>query len=94
VSLQSARRAIECLRDNIGRDVASANLVLNGSNSVLARTDGEVVDLLRGGQGVLNIVPLAGVKEELDAAILELGAKVPSEAGAPKADAERRASGG
>jgi DNA-binding transcriptional MerR regulator len=69
VSLQSARRAIECLRDNVGGDVASANLVLNGSSSVLARTDGEVVDLLRGGQGVLNILPLAGVKKELDAAI-------------------------
>ena len=94
VSLQSARRAIECLRDNVGRDVASANLVLNGSNSVLARTDGEVVDLLRGGQGVLNIVPLAGVKEELDAAILELGAKAPADAKAPAGDAGRRASGG
>ena len=79
VSLQSARRAIECLRDNVGGDLASANLVLNGSSSVLARTDGEVVDLLRGGQGVLNIVPLAGVKEELDAAIHELGERTPDE---------------
>ena len=94
VSLQSARRAIECLRDNIGRDVASANLVLNGTNSVLARTDGEVVDLLRGGQGVLNIVPLAGVKEELDAAILELGAKIPAEAATGDTGRGRRASGG
>jgi hypothetical protein len=30
------------------------------------------VDLLKGGQGVLNIVPLSGVLEELDAAILEI----------------------
>ena len=94
VSLQSARRAIECLRDNVGGDVASANLVLNGSSSVLARTDGEVVDLLRGGQGVLNIVPLAGVKEELDAAIHELGVKVPDEAGTGEAERGRAASGG
>ena len=94
VSLQSARRAIECLRDNVGGDVASANLVLNGSSSVLARTDGEVVDLLRGGQGVLNIVPLAGVKEELDAAILELGVAVPKEAGTGEAKRGQAASGG
>jgi len=46
--------------------------VLVGSDSVLARSDGEVVDLLRGGQGVLNIVPLAGVVGELEAAIVEI----------------------
>ncbi len=75
VSLQSARRAIECLRENLGEEVASANLVLGGSTSVLARSGAEVVDLLKGGQGVLNIVPLAGVVEEIEAAILELGDK-------------------
>ncbi|HMK62347.1 MAG TPA: hypothetical protein VK386_01910, partial [Acidimicrobiales bacterium] len=37
-----------------------------------AHGDGEVVDLLRGGQGVLNIVPLSGVLEELDAAIVQM----------------------
>ena len=39
---------------------------------MLAHSDGEVVDLLKGGQGVLNIVPLSGVLEELDAAILQI----------------------
>jgi DNA-binding transcriptional MerR regulator len=72
VSLQSARRAVECLRDELGGDVASANLVLTGTRSVLARSNGEVVDLLAGGQGVFNIVPLAGVVEELDADIVRL----------------------
>ena len=72
VSLQSARKAVEYLRDNLGEDLASANLVLNGSRSVLCRTDGEIVDLVRSGQGVLNIVPLAGVKDEVDSAILVL----------------------
>jgi DNA-binding transcriptional MerR regulator len=73
ISLQRARRAVECLRAGLGADLASANLVLVGPNSVLAHGHGEVVDLLRGGQGVLNIVPLSGVVEELDAAIVELG---------------------
>lgn len=72
VSLQRARRAVECLRGGLGADLASTSLVLAGSDSVLARGDGEVVDLLRGGQGVFNIVPLSGVVEELDAAMLEI----------------------
>lgn len=72
VSLKSARRAIVCLRQGLGESLATANLVLNGEGSVLARTGDEIIDLLRGGQGVLNIVPLAGVLEELDAAILVL----------------------
>jgi DNA-binding transcriptional MerR regulator len=72
VSLRSARTAIEYLRTNLGEDIGAASLVLNGAGSVLARTDGEIVDLVRKGQGVLNIVPLGGVVGELDAAILEL----------------------
>ncbi len=72
VSLRSARKAIEYLRSHVGTDIASANLVLDGASSVLVRTGEEIVDLLRQGQGVLNIVPLAGVKDEVDAAILEL----------------------
>src|SRR5580698_1259291 len=76
ISLQRARRAIECMRDGMGADLASSSLVMVGTNSVLAHTDGEVVDLLKGGQGVLNIVPLSGVLEELDAAILQIEHKV------------------
>jgi DNA-binding transcriptional MerR regulator len=72
ISLQRSRRAAECLRDGFGGDLASANLVLVGTDSVLAHGDGEVVDILRGGQGVLNIVPLSGVVEELDAAIYRI----------------------
>jgi len=72
ISLQRARRAVECLRQGLGGDLAATNLVLIGTDSVLARGDGEVVDLLRGGQGVLNIVPLSGVVEELDADILRI----------------------
>jgi DNA-binding transcriptional MerR regulator len=73
ISLQSARRAVDCLREDLGADVASANLVLTGTRSVLAKSNGEIVDLLAGGQGVFNIVPMAGVVDELDAAIVELG---------------------
>ena len=72
VSLHSARQAIGYLRSALGEDLASATLVLNGPGSVLVHNDGELVDLLRQGQGVFSIVALDGVKEELDAAITEL----------------------
>ena len=36
---------------------------------MLVRTGEEIIDLLRGGQGVFNVVPLAGVVGEVDAAI-------------------------
>ena len=89
VSLQRARQAIECLR-GAGEDLHTANLIMNGSKSVLASSGEEIIDLLKGGQGVLNIVPLAGVVDELDAAITDLApasAPAPAAAGAPAADA-------
>jgi len=85
VSLQSARIAVAYLRDNLGAGIGSANLVLNGTRSVLARTGEEIVDLVRQGQGVLNIVPLAGVVEEIDAAIHELRPSEETAAAAPRA---------
>jgi DNA-binding transcriptional MerR regulator len=72
VSLQSARRAVECLREDLGADLPSANLVLTSTHSVLARSNGEVVDLLAGGQGVFNIVPLSGVIDELASDIVRI----------------------
>jgi DNA-binding transcriptional MerR regulator len=72
VALQTARKAIDYLRDHLGGDLAAASLVLDGSRSVLARTGDDIVDLVRHGQGVLNIVPLGPVVAELDASIHEL----------------------
>src|SRR5579875_26247 len=72
VSLRSARRAVGCLREELGAELSSANLVLNGATSVLARTGDELVDLLAGGQGVFNVVPLSGVVDELEADIVRI----------------------
>lgn len=71
ISLHQARRAVDCLRSS-GDDIAAANLVIEEGRSVLAHSDGEIVDLLRGGQGVLNIVPLGSVVDELATAVTEL----------------------
>ncbi len=83
VKLQAARKAIEYLREDLGDDWASASLVLNGSNSVLARTGDDLVDAVRHGQGVLNIVSLGQVVDELQAGIHDL---------APDAEVARAAS--
>jgi len=72
VSLARARQAVECLRSSLGADLASSSLVLSDAGSVLARDDGELVDLLRGGQGVFNIVPLAGVVAELTSTLRQV----------------------
>ncbi len=76
VSLQSARKAVECLRGDLKQDLASASLVFTGSKSILAFSGEEVVDLLQGGQGVLaevfNIVPLKGFIKELQSSIEKL----------------------
>jgi hypothetical protein len=64
------------------------------------RTGEEIIDLLRGGQGVFNVVPLAGVVGEVDAAIHRIGsahmassASVPADV-APAASAEAAAISG
>ena len=89
VKLQTARRAIEYLREDTA-SWESASLVLDGSDSVLARDGDHLVDLVRRGQGVLNIVPLGHVVEELDARILEVGPNEVVGASPPA----RRAAGG
>jgi DNA-binding transcriptional MerR regulator len=73
VKLQAARKAIEYIRGDLGDDWASASLVLNGTNSVLVRTGEDLVDVVRQGQGVLNIVSLGQVVDELEASIHDLG---------------------
>jgi DNA-binding transcriptional MerR regulator len=83
VNLRQARRAIECLRESIGEDLTTANLVIVGEGSVLMRTGEEIIDLLRGGQGVFNVVPLAGVVGEVDAAIHRIDGQASSGAPAP-----------
>jgi DNA-binding transcriptional MerR regulator len=55
ISLQSARKAVESLR-GYKKDLASARIVIQGSSVVLAESEAQLLDLLRGGQGVLCMV--------------------------------------
>jgi DNA-binding transcriptional MerR regulator len=81
IRLESVREVFSYLREDLGTDISSASLVIQGSTSVVIRTDGELIDLVKQGQGVLNILPLGGVREEMDARISEL--RRPETASAP-----------
>ncbi|MXW94565.1 MAG: MerR family transcriptional regulator [Acidimicrobiaceae bacterium] len=72
IKLEKVRSIFEYMRSELREDVSRANLVIDGSNVVCARSEAEFVDVLQRGQGVLNVLPLSNVKQEVDVAIIEL----------------------
>jgi DNA-binding transcriptional MerR regulator len=96
IKLESIRDAFTYLRDQLGEpDIASAKLVITGNTAVLVRENDELIDIVNRGQGVLNLLPLDGVKEQVDTAIVELfperaaeGEAEADTAGAAPADGE------
>ena len=72
IKLESVRSAFDYLRDELHQDPTEANLVISGTTSVLVRSGEEIIDLLQNGQGVLNVLPLGAVKDEVDSAIVDL----------------------
>ena len=72
IKLESVREVFSYLRENLGEDVTTANLVIQGNQAVLVRDGGELIDLVKRGQGVLNVLPMAHVVDELDTRIVEM----------------------
>jgi len=68
IRLETVREVFANVRSYVGEDIVSANLVISGSTVVLCDGD-ELVDVVRRGQGVLNVLPLASVKTEIDQAM-------------------------
>ncbi len=89
IKLESVREVFAYLRDQLGEDITTANLVINGKNSVVVANGDELIDVLNAGQGVFNVLSLGGVKEDLDAAIVELrpAAEGSDDGGRPSASA-------
>jgi DNA-binding transcriptional MerR regulator len=72
IDLRSIARAFDYLRNQLGGEVASANIVISGSD-VLWADDDRVLSLLRQGQAaMLTVLPVAGVRRELDADVVKL----------------------
>ena len=71
--LDRVRSAFDYLRD-LGDDLSSAQLVIAGDSVVLVREGESLIDVVNKyqGQGVLNLLALDGVVEQVEAAILEL----------------------
>lgn len=71
INLTSVRGVFAYMREHVDTEISSAHIVIDGSSVVLC--DGEnLIDVLRHGQGVLNVLPLAGVKDEVDRRIILL----------------------
>jgi DNA-binding transcriptional MerR regulator len=71
IKLESVREVFTYLRNSMHTDIAAAHLVISGNQVVLCDGD-SWIDLVRKGQGVLNVLPLASVKDEIDSALVEL----------------------
>ena len=71
IRLESIRDVFAYLRDHIETDISAAHLVIDGSSVVLCNGD-ELIDVLRHGQGVLNILPMDSVREQVDKQIVML----------------------
>jgi DNA-binding transcriptional MerR regulator len=71
IKLESVREVFNYLRKHVSSDIASAHLVISGQTVVLAQGD-ELIDVVKQGQGVLNVLSLAGVKNDVDAQLIPL----------------------
>lgn len=73
VSLQNIRAAIDHLRAQGIEDLSTITLVSDGASIYECRTDNEIIDLLRGGQGVFGI-SIGRVSEEVEGTLAGLPA--------------------
>lgn len=72
IKLESVRTAFEYLREHVDTDIAAAHLVISGNNVLLCDGD-QLIDVMRQGQGVLNVLAIGGLKVGLDEQLVQLG---------------------
>jgi DNA-binding transcriptional MerR regulator len=66
IKLEQVRKVFEYVRRHVSTDIAAAHIVIDGASVNLY--DGEqLIDVLKRGQGVLNVLSMGGVKDELEA---------------------------
>ena len=76
VSLQNIRAAVEHLRDRGGDDLARITLLSDGASVYECTSDDEVIDLVRGGQGVFGIA-IGRVWQEVEGSLAQLPSERP-----------------
>ena len=74
--LERVRAAFQYIRD-LGEDLAAAQLVIAGDSVVLVRDGENLIDVVNKhkGQGVLNLLAMDGVAQEVETAVLLLRAE-------------------
>ena len=76
IKLENVRTAFDYLRQHVDADIAAAHLVISGGDVLLCDGD-ELIDVMRRGQGVLNVLAIGGLKEGLDQQLVKLTADTP-----------------
>jgi DNA-binding transcriptional MerR regulator len=71
IRLESVREVFMYLRNHVDTEITAAHIVINGQSVVLCQGD-QLIDVMKRGQGVLNVLPLAGVKHDVDREIERL----------------------
>lgn len=77
VSLPNIRAAVNHLQDRVGEDLARMTLMSDGATIYECRSADEVVDLVRGGQGVFGIA-VGSVWREVEGNLASLPGESPS----------------
>lgn len=76
VSLANIRAAVDHLADRSGEDLASLTIMSDGASIYECRSADEVIDLVRGGQGVFGIA-VGSVWREVEGTLASLPAEKP-----------------
>lgn len=71
IRLEAIRSVFDYMRAHVETEIGAAHLVIDGSTVLLCDGD-ELIDVLRHGQGVLNVLPMSGVRDEVDRRIISL----------------------
>ena len=72
VSFQAIVNAFDYMENELGDDILTANLVIEGDQVSYARDPQEVLDLIQRGQGVLNMVGIPAINSQLEAEVIAL----------------------
>jgi DNA-binding transcriptional MerR regulator len=76
IRLEAIRSVFDYMRTHVDTEIGAAHLVIDGSTVLLCDGD-ELIDVLRHGQGVLNVLPMSGVRDEVDKRIISLTPELP-----------------
>jgi DNA-binding transcriptional MerR regulator len=65
IKLESVRDVFKYLREHVSTDIAAAHIVISGNSVMLCEGD-TWIDACKNGQGVLSVLAVASVKNEVD----------------------------